>query len=104
MSRHVLTSSTQPEMWSIQIVVGMRTAEKCTKMKNARAGRTELLFLLIGAIVLWRSRSRRRRRPCVSSLSSNLVTSRRSEDENGIVMFPNVKRTCKTSGAFIFVL
>ena len=36
-------------------------------MKNARAGRAELLFLLIGAIVLWRSRSSGCR-PYVSSL------------------------------------
>ena len=56
MSRHVFTSSTQLEIWS----------KKCTKMKNARAGRVELLFLLIRVIVLWRSRSRRL--PCLSSL------------------------------------
>ena len=38
--------------------------EKCTKMQNARArraGRAELLFLLIKPIVLWRPRRRRRR-------------------------------------------
>ena len=49
-------------------IVRTRTATKCTNMQNARAGRAELLFLLIKPIVLWRSRSRRRRRSCVSSL------------------------------------
>ena len=44
MSRHVLTSSTQPEIWSIHVVVRTGTTKKCTKMKNARAGRAELLF------------------------------------------------------------
>ena len=67
MFRHVLTSSTQPKIWSIHVVVRTRTAKKCTKMKHARAGRAELLFLLIGAIVLWRTRSRGCR-PYVSSL------------------------------------
>ena len=51
-----------------------RTAKKCTKMQNPRAGRAELLFLLITPIVLWRSRSCCRR-ACVSfyqrKLSSN---------------------------------
>ena len=67
MFRHVLASSTQPETWSIHVVVRTKTAKKCTKMKNARAGCGELLFLLIRAIVLLRSRGPLRR-PCVSSL------------------------------------
>ena len=71
MSRRVLTSSKQPEIWSIHVVVSTRTAKKCTKMKNACAGRAELLFLLVRAIVLWRSRSRRRR-SCVSIMSRSL--------------------------------
>ena len=49
MFRHVLTSSTQPEIWSIHVVARTRTAKKCTKMKNARAGRAELLVFLIRA-------------------------------------------------------
>ena len=57
MFRQVLTSSTQPQIWSNHGVVKTRTAKKCTKMQNARA---ELLFLLIKPIVLWRSRSRHR--------------------------------------------
>ena len=67
MFRQVLTSSTQPQIWSIHVVVRTREAKKCTKMQNERAGRAELLFLLIKPIVLWRSRSRGRR-SCVSSL------------------------------------
>ena len=43
-------------------------------MQNARAGRADLSFLLITAIVLWCSRSHRRR-SCVSSLLSTLHTS-----------------------------
>ena len=50
MFRHVLTSSTQPEIWSIHVLVWTRTAKKCTKLKNAHAGRAELLFLLIRAL------------------------------------------------------
>lgn len=61
---HVLTSSTQPKIWSIHVVAKPRTTKKCTKMQNARA---ELLFLLIKPIVLWRSRSHRCR-SCVSSV------------------------------------
>ena len=60
MFRHVLMSCTQPEICSILVVVRTRTVKKCTKMKNARAGRAELLFFLVRAIVLWRSRNRRR--------------------------------------------
>ena len=68
MFRSVLTSSTQPENWSIHAVVRTRTAaKKCTKMKNALAESAELLFLLIRVIFLLRSR-RRCRRPWVSSL------------------------------------
>ena len=52
MFRQVLTSSTHPQIWSIHVVVTRtRTAKKCTKMQNARAGRAELLFLLIKLII-----------------------------------------------------
>ena len=50
-------------MWSFHVVVKKRTAKKCMKMKNARAARAKLLFLLIELIVMLRSRSRCRRRP-----------------------------------------
>ena len=67
MFRQVLSSYTQPQIWSIHVVVRTKTAKKYTKMHNTRAGYAELLFLLIKPIVLWRSLSRRRF-PCVSSL------------------------------------
>ena len=58
MLRHALTSSTQPKIWSIHVVVRTRTTKQCT----------------IRAIVLWRSRSRRRRRRlCVSSLNKRFA-------------------------------
>ena len=47
MFRQVLTSSTQPQILSIYVVVRTKTAKKCTKLQNERAGRAELLFLLI---------------------------------------------------------
>ena len=65
MFRQVLTSSTKPQTWLIHVVVQDENGNEM--YQNARAGRAELLFLLIKPIVLWRSRSRRRR-PCVSSL------------------------------------
>ena len=67
----VLTSSSQPQIWSNHVVVKTRTAKKCTKMQTARAGRAELLFLLIKPIVLWRSRSRHRRLYLSSGSLSN---------------------------------
>ena len=79
MFRHVLMSPTQPEIWSIHVVVRTRTAKKCTKMKNARAGLAELLFLLIIAIILWRSHSRYRS-PCVISLFLMTVCAFRLND------------------------
>ena len=54
MFRQVLTSSTQPQIWSIH-VVRMKTAKKCVRMQNARAGRAEPLSSFINPIVLWRS-------------------------------------------------
>ena len=49
------------QIWSIHVVNRTRTAKKCAKMQNARPGRAEPLFLFIEPLVLWRSRSRRRR-------------------------------------------
>ena len=80
MSRRVLTSSTQPEIWSIHVVGRTRTAKKYTKMKNARARRAELLFLLIRAIVLWRSRRHHRRLPNLLNESSGLNRSLRMKE------------------------
>ena len=83
--RHVLTSSTQPLIWSIHVVVRTRTAKRCMKMKNARAGHAELLFLLTRAIVLWRSLSRRRR-PCVSSLLGSFSNDNGDVNENVTIL------------------
>ena len=41
----VLTSSIKPQIWLFHVVVLLTTAKKWTKMKNARAGRVNLLFL-----------------------------------------------------------
>ena len=54
-------------------------------MKNARAGRAELLFLLTRAIVLWRSLSRRRR-PCVSSLLGSFSNDNGDVNENVTIL------------------
>ena len=61
MFRHVLTSSTQPEIWSIHVVVRTEDGEEMYQNKNKRVGRAETLLLLIRAIVLWCSPNRRRR-------------------------------------------
>ena len=41
----VLTSSIKPQFCQFHVVVLLTTAKKCTKVKNARAGRAKLLFL-----------------------------------------------------------
>ena len=41
----VLTSSIKPQIWFFYVVVLLMTANKWTKMKNARAGRAKLLFI-----------------------------------------------------------
>ena len=61
---HVLHKLTLNSRWSFHVVVLHRTAEKCTKIQNARA---EQLLLLIKPIVLRRRRYLRHRR-CLSSL------------------------------------
>ena len=89
MFRHVLTSSTQPEIWSIHVVVRTRTAKKCTKPKNARAGRAELLFSFIRAIALWRFRSRRRRRNLRKLPSKTTPTPTSTSSKNIITRYRN---------------
>ena len=56
-------------------------------MQNARAGRTELLFLLIKPIVLWRSRSRHR--PPYQS-SGSLIGSLGNDNGDGNENFRNL--------------
>ena len=41
----VLTSSIKPQIWLFHVVVLLMTANKWTKVKNARAERAKLLFL-----------------------------------------------------------
>ena len=63
----VLTFFIKPKTWLFHVVVSLTTATKWTKVKNARAGRAKLLFLLTKYANSWRSRCRRRCR-CLSSL------------------------------------
>ena len=51
MFRQVLTSSTQPQIWSIHVVVWTRTAKKSAKSQYERAGRAGCLFSFIKPIV-----------------------------------------------------
>ena len=46
----VLTSFIKPQIWLFQVVVLQRTAKKWTKVKNARAGRSKLLFFIAHSI------------------------------------------------------
>ena len=69
----VLTSSIKPQIWFFYVVVLLMTANKWTKMKNARAGRAKLLFIQffffhIKNAYLRRSRCRRSCR-CYSFLT-----------------------------------
>ena len=63
----VLTFFIKPQLCLFHVVVLLTTAKKWTKVKNARAGRAELLFLLSKYANLSRSRCRRRCR-CLNSL------------------------------------
>ena len=58
---HTLTSSTQLQNRSFHVVEGTRKSAKCEKMKNARAKRAKLLFLVVKYANLWLFRYRRRR-------------------------------------------
>ena len=42
----VLSFCITPQIWLFHVVVLQTTAKKWTKVKNARAGRAKLLFLL----------------------------------------------------------
>ena len=44
-SLQVLTFFKKPQIWSFHVVLLLKMAKKWTKMKNARAGRANLLFL-----------------------------------------------------------
>ena len=40
----MLTSLVKPQIWPFRVVVLQTTAKKWTKVENARAGRSEILF------------------------------------------------------------
>ena len=44
---HMLKSTTQLQNWSFHVVERTRTSSKCQKMKNARAKRAKILFLIV---------------------------------------------------------
>ena len=67
---HVLTSSTQLQNRSFDVVERTRGSTKCQKMKNARAKRAKILFLIVKYANLW-GFCCRRRRGCLSSLLWN---------------------------------
>ena len=49
----MLTSSTQLQNRSFQVVERTRTSLKCQKMKNARAKRAKILFFIVKYANLW---------------------------------------------------
>ena len=57
----MLTSSTQLQNMSFQVVKWATTSAKCRKTKSARAKRAKLLFFIVKHANLWRSCCRRRR-------------------------------------------
>ena len=64
---HMLTLSTQLQNRSFHVIERMRTSSKCQKMKNARAKRAKILFLIVKYANLW-GFCCRRRRACLGSL------------------------------------
>ena len=68
---HRLTSSTQLQNRSFDVVERTRTSSKCQKLKNARAKRAKLLFFIVKYANL-SGFCCRRRRGCLSSLLSRL--------------------------------
>ena len=83
----MLTSSTQLQNRSFDVVERTRTSSKCQKMKYARAKRAKFLFFTVKYANLWRSCCCRRR-GCVSSLiwsiewNKRQTASRWNEKEN----------------------
>ena len=64
---HMFTSSASLQNWAFHVVERTRTSTKCQKMKNARAKRAKILFLIVKYANLW-GFCCRRRRGCLSSL------------------------------------
>ena len=74
---HMLTSSTQLQNRSFQVVERTRTSSKCQKMKYTRAKRAKILFSIVKYANLW-GFCCRRRRACLSSLLSVSLERRQS--------------------------
>ena len=70
---HVLSSSTQLQNRSFDVVERTRTSTKCQKMKNARAKRAKILFFIVKYANLG-GFCCRRRRGCLSSLFISFIT------------------------------
>ena len=70
---HALTSSTQLQNRSFDVVERTRTSLTCQKMKNARAKRAKILFFIVKYANLW-GFCCRRRRCCLSSLITKTTT------------------------------
>ena len=64
---HMLTSSTQLQNRSFDVVERTRTSSKCQKLKNARAKRAKILFFIVKYANL-SGFSCRRRRGCLIKL------------------------------------
>ena len=64
---HMLTSSTQLQNRSFNVVERTRTSSKCQKTRNTRAKRAKILFFLVKYANLW-GFCYRCRRGCLSSL------------------------------------
>ena len=64
---HMLTSSTQLQNWSFNVIERTRTSSKSQKMKNARAKCAKILFSIVKYANLW-GFCCRRRGGCLSSL------------------------------------
>ena len=106
------------QIWSIHVAVRTRTAKECAKMQNARASEVfstcracrAFVYVKFGQFTSLSGRGRQRNVPKCKTyvhlrysaragraeplFTSNLVNSRRCQDEDGKGMCQNAKRTC----------
>ena len=75
---YMLTSSTQLQSRSFHVVERTRTSSKCQKMKNARAKRAKILFLIVKYANLWGFCCRRCRGCLAPYCDDNATHKRRS--------------------------
>ena len=78
---HMLTSSTQLQNRSFHVVERTRSSWKCQKIKDARAKRAKTLFFIVKYANLW-GFCCRRRRGCLSSLTSPRQQRRKTKFPN----------------------